>query len=93
MMVIEFWPDYGPGPLWLDGRAVAPETLGVAADLASRLNAWNAEYEESKVPVDGPGDHAWLGEGIELLGAIRQAVSPGVEVVVTEPWWGEEPSA
>jgi hypothetical protein len=68
MKVIEFWPDYGLGPLWLDGRAVAPEAVGVAGDLASRLNAWNADYEESKVPVDGPGDPAWLGRGSNCYG-------------------------
>lgn len=91
MRVIEFWPDYGPGPLWLDGRAVAPDTLGITGDLASRLNAWHAAYEESKVPVDGPGDPAWLGEGTQLLRDIRRAVAPGVEIVVTEPWWGDDP--
>ena len=91
MTVIEFWPDHGPGPLWLGGRAVRPEDLDIPEPLASRLRTWNASYEEWKIPVEGSGDALWIEEGIRLLQATREALSPDVEVVVTEPWWGEEP--
>jgi hypothetical protein len=93
MTPIEFWPDYGPGPLWLDGRAIEPESLGILEALAIRLRRWNDGYEESKIPIDGNGDTAWLTEGAELLRATREALAPGVDVVATEPWWGEEDPA
>ncbi len=92
MTVIEFWPDYGPGPLWRDGRAVVPEELGIPEPLATQLRTWNAGYDESRAPIDGPGDSAWIAEGVELLRATRDALAPRTQVVVTEPWWGEEPT-
>jgi hypothetical protein len=87
---IEFWPDYGAGPLWVGGRAVDVERPDIPPDLAHRLVSWNAEYGDERLPMEGPGDAAWLSEGRRLLHELRAAVWP-VEVVVTEPWWGEEP--
>jgi hypothetical protein len=89
MTVIEFWPDYGPGPLWLDGHPVDPEELGLSAALASRLQEWNASHKESRVPVEVDGDAEWIAEGAELLRATREALARVAEVVVTEPWWEE----
>jgi hypothetical protein len=90
--VLEFWPDYGPGPLWdAQGKAVEPRSLGLAADLLNRLLAFNAAYAEERVPIDGPGDADYLGEGTSLLAAVRAALKGRFQVVVTEPWWGEEP--
>lgn len=88
---IEFWPDYGAGPLWRAGRSVEPEELGLPPELAARLSARNARYEESRIPVDGSGDAAWLAEGIALLAEVRAAAQPEYAILVTEPWWGEEP--
>lgn len=91
--VMEFWPDYGPGPLWTDdGKPVDLESLGVGRDLVEHLAAWNAQYSEDKVPLEGAGDEAWLREGKQLLGHVRDALGDQYEVVVTEPWWGEEPA-
>ncbi len=73
--------------------AVPPEDLDIPEPLASHLRSWNASYEEWKIPVEGPGDAPWVEEGIRLLRATREALGPGTEVVVTEPWWGEEPTA
>ena len=93
MTVLEFWPDYGPGPLWTDdGQPVDLSSLGLSRDLVERVAAWNAAYEETKVPIEGTGDDGWLSEGKRLLGAIRDAVGSEYQVVVTEPWWGEEPT-
>ena len=93
MTRFEFWPDYGPGPLWTeDGKPVPVDALGLPTDLAERLRAWNAKYDEDKIPVDGPGDVAWLEEGKELLRRTREALGPHCRVVVTEPWWGEAPA-
>ena len=92
MNVLEFWPDYGPGPLWADGKPVDLASLGLDRDLVVEVVAWNASYEESKVPIEGTGDAAWLLEGKRLLDAIRDALSREYRVVVTEPWWGEEPT-
>lgn len=89
--VLEFWPDYGPGPLWADGKAVDLAALPMERGLMERMAAWNAEYSEDKVPIDGPGDEAWLSWGRRLLGGVRTALRDQYQVVVTEPWWGEEP--
>jgi hypothetical protein len=90
--VLEFWPDYGPGPLWTeDGKAADLAALPMERDLVERVTAWNAAYSEDKVPLDGPGDVAWLSQGVRLLGEVRAALHDHYQVVVTEPWWGEEP--
>ena len=55
--VWEFWPDYGPGPLWSgDGKPADLASLGLGRDLIEHLAAWNAEYSEDKVPIEGPGN-------------------------------------
>lgn len=91
--VVEFWPDYGPGPLWgEDGKSVDPTSLGVDPDLVERVAAWNAAYGEHKVPLDGPGDSTWLHEGRQLLREIRDSLGNDYRVIVTEPWWGEQPA-
>jgi hypothetical protein len=92
VIVPEFWPDYGPGPLWTDGKPVDLTLLGMDRYLVERVAAWNAAYEETKVPIDGAGDDAWLTEGKRLLGAIRDALGSEYRVVVTEPWWREDPT-
>jgi hypothetical protein len=90
-MLLEFWPDYGAGPLWTeDGKAADLRSLGLPDELAEHLTVWNSQYEEDKVPLQGSGDSAWLGEGVRLLGRTRDALGPDFRVVVTEPWWGEE---
>lgn len=86
MQVFEFWPDYGPGPLWAGGTAVPLDRLGLPDGLAEQLRSWNARYEEDKIPVEGPGDGEWLNEGRRLLGALRSILGTAT-VVVTEPWW------
>ena len=90
--VMEFWPDYGPGPLWVGGRAEAPESLGLEPALASALERWNEEYDEALMPVEGTGDSGYIATGVALLARVRQALAGRFRVVVTEPWWGEEPS-
>lgn len=93
MTVLEFWPDYGPGPLWTeDGKPFDLTTLDVARGLVESVAAWNAAYLEDKVPIDAPGDAAWLREGRRLLHEIRIALGNEYRVVVTEPWWGENPT-
>lgn len=90
---VEFWPDYGPGPLWDDGgRVVELDGLGLAPELVERIRSWHGRYEEERIPVNGPGDPVWLAEGRELLAAIRAAL-PDVTVVVNEPWWDEPPKS
>lgn len=92
MMRLEFWPDYGPGPLWNDnGKPIDPESLGISPDLAERVRLWNSRYEEGRIPLDGPGAAAWLAEGVGLLRQLRNDLGDDVDLVVTEPWWGEAP--
>lgn len=87
MQEFEFWPDYGPGPVWASGVAVPLDDLGLPDDLAAQLRAWNARYEEDKLPIDESGDGEWLDEGRRLLDALRTALGSTTTVVVTEPWW------
>ncbi len=90
---IEFWPEYGDGPLWTtDGEAVDPFALALSTDLAEALRSWNAGYDDSKLPFE-TSDEAWLDEGARLLAAVRSELGEGYDVVVTEPWWGETPNA
>ncbi|GAA1559343.1 hypothetical protein GCM10009741_75460 [Kribbella lupini] len=89
---LEFWPDYGQGPLWDErGRAVDLDALALRPALVERIRNWHGRYEEDRIPVDGSGDPTWLSEGLELLTAIRNSL-PDIRVVVTEPWWGEAQS-
>ena len=90
--VLEFWPDYGAGPLWDQGASVALEAVGLPSQLAARLAAFGEAYQEGRLPLDGPGDTDYLAEGKRLLGAVREALAGRYRVLVTEPWWGEEPS-
>jgi hypothetical protein len=91
---LEFWPDYGAGPLWsASGDPVDLEQLRLPVALVERLRGWNGEYREDKIPVEGLGDRTWLEEGVELLRRTREALGSGYRVVATEPWWGKQPSA
>lgn len=87
MDVLEFWPDYGSGPLWASGIAVDLQRLPLSEALRGRVVAWSADYEDDKLPIDGPGDADWLAEGKILLGDVRLALQDSYEVVVTEAWW------
>ncbi len=40
-----------------------------------------------------PATSPWLDEGRDLLEQIRQELQASHKVIVTEPWWGEEPAA
>jgi hypothetical protein len=86
----EFWPDYGPGPLWNEGKAVDMLSLGLPQQLAQELKAWNDLYAEDKLPLEGSGDAQWLREGRSLLQRTRTALGPSAAVVVTEPWWDQD---
>lgn len=91
---LEWWPDYNTGPLWSDGgREVDLAELGASAELVDQVRNWTAGYRDDRLPIDGRGDERWLQEGVQLLADIRRALGVGYEVVVTEPWWGEEPVA
>ncbi|HWM73633.1 MAG TPA: hypothetical protein VNQ53_07825 [Nocardioides sp.] len=91
MTILEFWPDYGAGPLWSDGKPADLASLGLGEHLRSELTEWNARYEEDNLPLRGDGDAAWLSQGRDLLCQTRAALTPTYEVVVTEPWWVERP--
>lgn len=53
MRSIEFWPDYGQGPLWSpDGETVDPASLGLPDDLVQQLSLWNGSYDDES-PIEG----------------------------------------
>jgi hypothetical protein len=89
---LEFWPDYGRGPLWAEGQWSDPVALGIPAVLAEDLSAWNAKYEEHALPITGAGDPDFIAEGVQLLAGTRRALAGRYRIVTTEPWWGEPPS-
>jgi len=90
--LLEFWPDYGPGPLWTaDGKAADLGSLGLPSELVAELASWNDQYTEAKIPVEGTGDDSWLGEGRNLLRRTRVALGSDFDVVATEPWWDAPP--
>ena len=39
--MLEFWPDYGSGPLWTHGAVISPSDVDVDPSLAERLIRWN----------------------------------------------------
>lgn len=78
----------GPGGYHADLRE-----LGLPDDVIQRLTRWNAMYDDSRLPIDGPGDSEWIERGIGLLHEVRSLLADHYQVVVTEPWWGEEPSS
>jgi hypothetical protein len=87
-----FWPDSSGGPLWDEaGEQLPLAALPVADDVRDRAQAWVAQYDDGRLPIDRPGDVVWLEEGRGVLSELRQALGGGYDVVVTEPWWGEEP--
>lgn len=94
--LLEWWPDYGGDLLHVrtgpGGVSVDLLELPLSTDLKDALKAWVGNYSDDRVPGDGPGDPAWISEGAALLARCRTELSPGYEVVVTEPWWGESAS-
>jgi hypothetical protein len=91
---LEWWPDYGGGPLWQasgrGGQQVDSGALELPLDLAARLAAWNQRYAEDKLPTTGGGDPEWLEQGIRLLAEVRRCLAGRFDVAVSEPWWEEE---
>lgn len=86
-VTLEFWPEYNSGPLWsADGETVPLDDLPLPVELRRRLAAWNAEFEDSKLPFD-QNDQDWLQRGRTLFAEVRHALGPRYEVLVTEPWW------
>ncbi len=89
---LEFWPDYNSEPLWDKDQPVPLAEHRLPPDLTLRISDWLARYDESRLPIDGPGDQEWLYEGKGILRELREALSDRYEIVVTEPWWGEPAS-
>ncbi len=86
---LEFWPDYGGALLWdKQGKAIPLDTLPMSADLRARLEAWVTLYDDTRLPMEGSGDTAWLDLGTRLLAEVQETLAPAYDVVVSEPWWG-----
>lgn len=91
MLRLEFWPDYGAGPLGGDdGKPADLGALGLPNDLVSRLADWNRRYEEDPLPADGAGDSRVPGSGSPTAsgvprGAARHGSCTGFRAMVDEP--------
>lgn len=92
-VVLEWWPEADGSLLWSTagrgGDRVELESLPLAPALVARVRAWVGEYDEDNLPIEGPGDRAWLEAGTELLRETRVALGEDYRIIVTEPWWGE----
>ena len=89
---LEFWPEYRGGRLWHDhGQSVDLADLPLSGNLRERVAEWVSVYADEKLPMESPGDTEWLAVGTYWLAELRLALQPDYDVVVTEPWWGEEP--
>ena len=90
---LEFWPAYRGGPLLNDhGPSVDLAGLPVSRDLRERGAEWVSDYGDEKLTVEGLVDPEWFAVGTALLAELRVALQPDFDVVVTEPWGGEEPA-
>jgi hypothetical protein len=85
---LEWWPDYDGGLLREAAKPVDLGRLGLPDGLLGQIANWMAQYGDERLPIDGPGDQAWLEEGGILLKRVRLVLGELVEVYVTEPWWG-----
>ncbi|WP_284992041.1 hypothetical protein [Arthrobacter sp. efr-133-TYG-120] len=84
MKRLKFWPYYGPGPLWSDkGQPVDLKSLGISSELVEQVRSWNSQYEEDRIPLNGPGDAEWLAEGVGLLRQLRTDLGDDFDLVVT----------
>ena len=94
--LLEWWPDYGGELLWLHagqgGARVSLDAVGVSPELSTEITRWVTEYSDERLPLEGAGDVAWLSTGRELLFRVRAELAGRYEVIVTEPYWGEEPT-
>lgn len=86
------WPDCGSGSPWAGKKAVDLHSVGLPGELADHLKARNGQYAEDKLPLEGSEDAEWISDGTTLLRRTRAALGASVTVIVTEPWWDEEPS-
>lgn len=94
----------GKSPVFLVARALAqwlrmiPARKGIRSVLGQvggarivGLGDLAGYSSEGKLPLTGEGDPGWLEEGMRLLAEVRRCLAGRFNVVVSEPWWGEEP--
>ena len=95
-ITLEWWPDFGGELLWLrsanGGSRISMDKVCLSPSFQVAARAWLSKYDDSRLPISGPGDAVWVAEGIQLLDAARSQVSVRYRIVVTEPWWGEPAS-
>jgi hypothetical protein len=96
IVTYEWWPDFVAGPLFRrtgrGGEKADLSSLSLSAQLEEALRIWNEEYEEDKLPIDGPGDRDRVLRGIQLLGETRKELTGRASLIVTEPWWDVGPA-
>jgi len=66
--------DYGQF-LWSDDGTPSPEALGLSPDLAVRLRAWHAEWEDAMYGDPAVLGSGWLLRGHELAAEIDQQLN------------------
>lgn len=96
LRTLEWWPDYSGDLFFLrsgaGGARIALEEVGLPTGLREATQRWLRRYDDSRLPIDGPGDPVWIEEGVRLLAAARTEVADRYAIVVTEEWWRESAS-
>ncbi|MET4159787.1 hypothetical protein [Agromyces sp. PvR057] len=96
LRTLEWWPDYGGDLFFLregaGGSRVTLDEMGLSVELREGIRRWLLSYDDSRLPIDGPGDPVWIEEGVRLLAAARAELADRCTVVVTEDWWREPAS-
>lgn len=91
---LEWWPDYGNELFWLrngrGGERIPIENLRLTPTLQEALRRWIARYDDENLSAGAESE--WIVEGIRLLAASRAELAGRYAIVVTEPYWGEQPS-
>ena len=65
------------------------DSLGLDRTAVESVRRWLERYDDSRLPIEGDGDSAWLGEGRVILDGLRRALAGRYEVVTHEDWSGE----
>jgi hypothetical protein len=81
--MVKLAPEWGTGPLWVDGEYRELDDFGMADWLIARIEQWDGEFQAIYNPDDPPSstfpdartERRWLDQGRELA----REIAPEVE--------------
>ena len=80
--LVKLGPEWGTGPLWVDGEYRELNDFGLSDGLVALIEQWNDEFQAIYDPDDPPtskfpdeaAERRWLDRGRELAGRIAPEV-------------------